>query len=76
MHTMELGVQSTAQYYSVHALQDKWVLFKRSSIFRINLHNLLKVFIFQGSAMMDALKRRSATTGIGSKLSADQIAIE
>lgn len=42
----------------------------------MNLHNLLKVFIFKGSAMMDALKKRSATTGIGSKLSADQVAIE
>ena len=48
----------------------------RSSVFRINLHNLLKVFIFQGSAMMDALKKRSAMTGIGSRLSADQTAIE
>ena len=42
----------------------------------MNLHNLLKVFIFKGSAMMDALKKRSATTGIGSKLLADQVAIE
>ena len=51
-------------------------MFKRSSVFRINLHNLVKVFIFQGSAMMDALKKRSATTGIGSKLLANQTAIE
>lgn len=76
MHAMELSLQSTAQYYSVHALQDKRVLFKCGSIFRINLHNLLKVFIFKGFAMMDVLKKRSATTGIGSKLSADQAAIE